>query len=880
MTLQKNNQPILKVFSFLLALRQPTTTPVNNNFSIVQPNLYTTEVTNHVDNLLAQVSGNNTWMLPVIIVLTILLAITVMVFLWRLRHQRHNESKLSKEASLASMNFTKRKQIEAALHESEERYRLLVEMSPDGIIMHRDNKLIYANEAASRLIGSDSPADLIGMSIESFVHPDYWETTWNRAKRMAAGEKDLYPAEDVYVRLDGTAVPVEVIVAPLTYQGQRVVQVIVRDITERKQAQEKLRGSEQRYRNLVDNMNDLVYRYDLLPQRGFFYVSPSATKITGYTPEDHYADPDLGMKLIHPDDRQILENLTYGNEGEPKPIVLRWLKKDGSVIWTEQRINEVHDSANNLIALEGIARDVTERVQAENALHKSEEKFRGIYEQSPIAIQLYDKDGLLVDANKKTLDIFGIEDKQKIIGYNMWNDPNHTEETKEAIQNGEPVYISARLDFDSVKKSNLFPTNQSGIIYLDLHAIPLMNKGSITGYLVQLVDVTERKKIEAQLLQSQKMEAIGRLAGGIAHDFNNLLVPMIGYVELGMLKLNPDDKLFHNLNQVKKAANRATSLVNQILAFSRKQVLEMKVLNLNETVEDFKKMLKRLIGEHIELQTFLEPNLYSVNADSSQIEQVLLNLAVNARDAMPEGGNLTIETANIYLDNNYVNRYAGAQEPGHYVMLAISDTGSGMEEETKQRIFEPFFTTKERGKGTGLGLSTVFGIVKQHGGNVWVYSEPDKGTTFKIYLPKVDSDNDDSEIAADEYVLSNGTETILVVEDEMMVRQLVCETLSAHGYTVLEAINPSDGIRIATEQKDSIQLLLTDVVMPEMNGRSLFNKIATIDSNIKVLYMSGYTDNVIVHHGILEEGINYLQKPFTIQNLINKVRQILDQGNL
>lgn len=390
-----------------------------------------------------------------------------------------------------------------------------------------------------------------------------------------------------------------------------------------------------------------------------------------------------------------------------------------------------------------------------------------------------------------------------------------------------------------------------------------------------LQEMAEREHLEEQFRQSQKMEAIGRLSGGIAHDFNNLLIPIIGYVELGMMNLPPDSKLYVNLLQIKEAADRAAHLTRQILAFSRQQVLEIEVLDLNEVIVEFKQMIQRLIREDIELKTVLAPSLHRIRADKAQIEQVLVNLVVNARDAMPKGGKLAIETENVFLDEVDTEHYAGAQTPGHYVMMAVSDTGHGMDAETKKRIFEPFFTTKERDQGTGLGLATVFGIVKQHQGNIWVYSEPGQGTTFKIYLPKTEDVPVTDKITAPEPTSTYGTETVLVVEDEQAVRKLVCETLQAHGYNVIEAKSPSDGLQLATGCEDTIHLLLTDVVMPGMNGQELYQKVAVIRPEIKVLYMSGYTDNMIVHHGILDEGVNLLQKPFMVNTLTQKVRQVL-----
>jgi len=395
----------------------------------------------------------------------------------------------------------------------------------------------------------------------------------------------------------------------------------------------------------------------------------------------------------------------------------------------------------------------------------------------------------------------------------------------------------------------------------------------VAGALTRIRLVEERQRLEAQYYQSQKMDAIGSLAGGIAHDFNNLLVPIIGYVELAMVKLTANHELYPNLEHVYKAAERAAALTQQILAFSRKQVLDIKPVNLNDIVANFDRMLGRLIGEDIDLQTSLEPSLHLVKVDRSQIEQILMNLAVNARDAMSNGGKLIIETGNVLLDEKYAESYAEVV-PGPYVMIAVSDSGCGMDEETKRRIFEPFYTTKDQGKGTGLGLSTVHGIVKQHGGHIWVYSEPEMGTTFKIYFPQVEEPVQ-SEPSIPERASQVGTETVLIVEDEEGVRNLVSGTLESYGYQVLKAENPEEGLQIATTYAATIDLLLTDVIMPGMNGRELYQQVSTIRPQIKVLYMSGYTDSMIVRDGVLEEGTNYLQKPFTIQGLTQKVRMVL-----
>jgi len=384
---------------------------------------------------------------------------------------------------------------------------------------------------------------------------------------------------------------------------------------------------------------------------------------------------------------------------------------------------------------------------------------------------------------------------------------------------------------------------------------------------------------EKQLVQSQKLEAVGRLAGGISHDFNNLLTVILGYTDISKRNLKEGDPLLRNLDEIGKASERAASLTRQLLAFSRRQVMQPKVFDMNTVVNDLKKMLRRMIGEDIELRVSSQTDLGNIKADPVQLEQVIMNLVVNARDAMPRGGKLSIETSNVYLDESYAREHVTV-EPGEYVMLAISDTGCGMNEETQQHIFEPFFTTKESGKGTGLGLSMVYGIVKQSGGNIWVYSEEGRGTTFKIYFPRVTAE-------AEEYKRSNGVieapkgcETILLVEDAALVRTLAREVLETAGYRVLEAASAEAALNLCENINGTrIDLLLTDVVMPGMSGDDMSKILLAKHPNLPVLYMSGYTDEAIVQHGVLEPGLNFLQKPFSPGALALKVREVLDANH-
>jgi PAS domain S-box-containing protein len=505
---------------------------------------------------------------------------------------------------------------------------------------------------------------------------------------------------------------------------------------------EELRTAEQRYKRLADNAPDIIFRYDLQPQRRCVYMSPAVRAVTGHAPEDFYADPELVLKVVHPEDRPLLEAVFRG-ELQGSATTLRWVSANGATISVEQRSVLVQDKDGKLIAIEGIARDITERI-----------------------------------------------------------------------------------------------------------------------------------KLEEQLRQSQKLEGVGQLAGGIAHDFNNLLTVILGRSQMLQKKLERASPLQRDVDLIHKTAGRAASLTRQLLAFSRKQLLQPKVLDLNAVVADMDKMLQRLIGEHIDLAAVLHPGLGRVKVDPGQMEQVIMNLAVNARDAMPQGGKLIIETANVVLDENYTWQHMSVQ-PGRYVMLAVTDAGCGMDSQTQARIFEPFFTTKEPGKGTGLGLSTVYGIVKQSGGNIWVYSELGRGTTFKIYLPRVDEAAD--EISAQEDHRSmKGWETILLVEDEEAVRELSQEILQDEGYQVLVATNGEEAIQLCQRYKGSIELVVTDVVMPKMSGPELARRLSSLRPAARTLFLSGYTNASITHNELLSSDVEFLQKPFSAEIFTRKVREILD----
>jgi two-component system, cell cycle sensor histidine kinase and response regulator CckA len=515
-------------------------------------------------------------------------------------------------------------------------------------------------------------------------------------------------------------------------------------------------------------------------------------------------------------------------------------------------------------------RDVTERKRAEEALRQAEQKYRLIFQEAIVGIYQSTPEGRFLSVNPAMSDMLGYDSPEELqaaitdIEQQLYVDPAQRQEFKRLMAEKGMV---RQFECEFYRKDG-------SRMWIAANVRPVREHGQVVRYEGTLEDITERKVLEGQLRQAQKMEAVGLLAGGVAHDFNNALAVITGYSDLLRLHLPDDNPLQKYPEEIGKAANRAATLTRQLLAFSRKQVIQPVILDLNSIVADMEKMLLRLIGEDIAITITRDPNLARVKADPGQIEQILMNLAVNARDAMPQGGSLFLRTANAHLDETYIRQHAYAKA-GSYVALRVSDTGHGMDKATQARIFEPFFTTKGPGKGTGLGLSTVYGIVKQNGGHIQVYSEPGKGTTFTIYLPQAVGAAEALKAPEAAIALPRGAETVLLVEDEEALRILARNCLETYGYTVLEVADANAALLRAQQHTGPIGLLLTDVVMPGMNGRELAIRLTRSRPEMKVLYMSGYARDLIAQYGVLDPDILLLEKPFTLLTLLTKVYQAL-----
>lgn len=609
-------------------------------------------------------------------------------------------------------------------------------------------------------------------------------------------------------------------------------------------------------------VKDLKGRYLMINSAGAALIGRSVEEVLGKD-DSELLSPDTGPAVMELDRRVVASGITQTYEE-------RAAGTDGVSRLYLSTKGPYRDAQGEIVGLLGICRDITARKQAEEEIRRSQQKLRIHFEHTPLAVVEWDLEFRVTSWNPSAEGIFGYTREEALGRHASFIVPLHYR------QQVDHVWQQLLKQAGGARSTNDNLTKDGRTISCEWYNTPLIDdSGRVLGVASLVQDITERVALEERLRQSQKMEAVGRLAGGVAHDFNNLLTVILGYTQLLADNVPAGSKMAESTAQIKSAAERAAGITRQLLAFSRKTVLTPRVLNLNDVLLNLDSLLRRLIGEDIEVFTVPADDLGCVKADPGQIEQVIMNLALNSRDAMPRGGKITLETANATLDQTYATDHQPVQ-PGSYVMLAVSDTGCGMSAETQSRIFEPFYTTKEVGKGTGLGLSMVYGIVKQSGGYIWVYSEPNRGTTIKIYLPRVDQP---AERSADEKRASpvqRGSETILLVEDDPQLRQLSSSVLAHCGYNMLVAATPEEGLDICKANHSDIRLLVTDVVMPRINGRELAEKILKVCPNVRVLYISGYTSNAIVHYGVLEEGLWFLPKPFSLSALVAKVREVLD----
>ncbi|HEX8814854.1 MAG TPA: PAS domain S-box protein [Terriglobales bacterium] len=779
----------------------------------------------------------------------------------------------------------------------------LVECTPEAISILSPQLLITrVNSEFSRVFGY-SAEEAIGRRLDSLIIPPdrNAETRW-LAEMLARGQKVVL--ETKRLRKDGSLIDVLFSAAPVAVGGKQVaVYVLYRDITEQKRT-EQLNAALYRIAEKTSSAEDLQQLYaaihsivgELMYARNFYVaVCDLEAETISFPYFVDEADPAPSRKKMG---RGLTEYVV--RTGEPllcSPETFDALQQRGevesigapSVDWMGVPL-KIGNHTFGVLALQSYTENVrfdekdrevltfvsqqvasaVEHKRHEEALRLSEARYRSLVQSAVYGICRCSIDGTFLDANPALIAMLGYENAGQVLSLDARKDvfitPNDHDRLMREFEHADR---QDNLEFHWKRRDGkLITTRLSG-------RLVVTPNGSDNVIELFAEDITERRVLENQFRQAQKMEAIGRLAGGVAHDFNNLLTVISGYTEQLLERTTAPDPNFPKIEAIHHATERATSLTRQLLAFSRKQLLELKVVDINVIVSGMERLLWPLVGENIELQTLLAPDLGRTRADAGQIEQVLMNLVVNSKDALPRGGRIIVQTANVDLGHDEISREYQYIRPGPYVMLRVSDNGLGMDAETQARIFEPFFTTKEKGKGTGLGLSTVYGIIKQSGGYVLVQSEPSKGTTFRIYLPRVEDAAENAGPSRAHTTHGNASETVLLVEDEESVRQLIRETLEAKGYKVLEAENGDAALEIADRHHMAIDILITDVVMPGMNGREVSSRLCAAHPNTRVLYLSGYAEDAIVHEGVLDPGASFLQKPFTLQTLTRKVREVL-----
>ena len=778
----------------------------------------------------------------------------------------------------------------------------LVEGIPEAIsIIESPYQITRINSEFTRVFGF-TPEEAVGQRIDALIVPPerHAETRWI-GETLQKGQK--IRLETKRRRKDGTLVDVCISGAPVIVGGTQVgIYVLYRDISEQKRA-EALSSALYRIAERTSSAEDLQQFYaamhnivgELMCARNFYIAlydpetqllsfpyfvdeqdpTPAPKKLgrglTEYvlrTGEPLLATPRVFDDLLRCGEVELIGAPSLDWVGIPLKIA----NNSFGVLVVQSYTDDVRFGEWDRDILMFVSQQLASAIdhkRNEEALRRSEARYRSLVQKAVYGIYRSSLQGKFLDVNSALIAMLAYDSAEEVLALDPMRDVFlHSEEQARLVHE---FRRSGRLDSIEVrwkrKDGNAITVRLSG---------SAVTSAEEPDEVLEIIaeDVTERRVLEDQFRQAQKMEAVGRLAGGVAHDFNNLLMVISGYTEVLIEQIESGNPLHQKVQAIQQAADRATTLTRQLLAFSRKQLLELKVVDVNTIVSDMERLLRPLIGEHIQLSTRLSAGLGRTRADAGQLEQVIMNLMVNAKDAMPDGGKIIIQTANVTLDDSYRREHTFIQ-PGPYVMLSVSDTGLGMDKEIQSRIFEPFFTTKEKGKGTGLGLSTVYGIVKQSGGYIFTQSEVGRGTTFRIYLPQVEGAAETLGPVKTFQAVGGGSETVLLVEDEESVRQLVRDTLEAKGYTVIEAENGEAGLRLAEAHSAHIHMVITDVVMPGMGGRELAKRLTELRPQMKVLYLSGYTEDAIVHQGVLEPGTAFLQKPFTLLTLSRKVREVL-----
>lgn len=761
------------------------------------------------------------------------------------------------------------KDLEVALHESEDRFTLFLNNTPLPYqSLDKNGNFLEVNKFLQDTLGYNRE-ELIGRNFADILHPDWVDHfKENFPKFKQVGE--VLGVEFNMVKKDGTTILVS-FTGKIQKNNQDLFQqthCIFQDITKKRRAEEEHHHLFQ----IIANADSIAVSKD--KNLRYLNVNQAYLNLTGYESRDQLigkTDAELFRDIAT--EEQIQEYM----DNDRKALIL----PAGECLTIEERLSgekgqerffltkkfPIHSTeSGELLGVSTLSTEITERKQMEEALQKKQTLFQVMLAAIPDMISIHDAELNIIYSNWKGLANVPIE--RRLLGEKCYK-----------------VYRKLDTVCPDCHMKHVFETRKPFTEELELYdfgwvemnVIPILdNKGNCELIVEWLRDINEHKKTDARLRQLEKMDAVGRLAGGIAHDFNNMLSVILGNTDLIMEDIKADHPYFSDLQEIQDAGERSANLTRQLLAFARKQTVTPKVINLDQTVEGMIKMLQRLIGEDIDMSWIPDGNLWPVKIDPGQIDQILANLCINARDAITDVGKVIIETGNMIFDEDYCKTHAGCI-PGEYVMIAVSDNGPGIDAEMQSQLFEPFFTTKELGKGTGLGLATVYGIVKQNNGYINVYSELGHGTTFKIYLQRYKDRAvpQSSKTTAD--LNTKYSETILLLEDEPAILKMAAKMLKRQGYNVIEALTPGQAIHLATEHIGDINLLITDVIMPELNGRDLAKKIMSLYPGVKCLFMSGYTANVIAHHGVLDEGINFIQKPFSRSDLAEMIRSILDQ---